>query len=196
MLKNNIDSKSLKLGKLNCENSTASAGIAFSLRDFWNYLTTCGVDFCLRLGIDKYPSLLYFGYGNLGQAENKNLPKTLPGREKIVSYDGELYLDALYDWVLIMNTISYYNRAWTRITGFLGFSGADNSRISHLEAEISTLRSAVNEYDQKLSRYEAIELFDSIKDAGDPFPALHAEEPSEVCVFRTKSISADRVCPE
>ena len=137
-------------------------------------------DFCGSLGVVYYPSLYYFGYGNFAQ-KLPNCSFDSYRSQHIAKYQGELYIDALYDWVWLLHKISYFDKIWGRITSIFS-RGIDRSspNISALEAKVAKLQSDASEYGNRLMKYEALELFDNMPYEGDPFVLLNNEKPSKV----------------
>lgn len=94
--------KSLDIGTFNCE------------------LNKKNIDFCKVMGIDRYPSVFYFGYGSFYQSKPETSMKSLSKemKDRIVRYSADLYVEAIYEWINMLSLISYSQRKWDDITGF------------------------------------------------------------------------------
>lgn len=139
-------------------------------------------DFCQSLAVDRYPSLYYFGYGNFHQ-NIVNITIATSKALKVARYEGDLYLDALYDWVWLLHKISWFDRIADRArTSFLNpwALSAVSKKIKRLENTIATLKSDVDILRNKVQSYETIALFDAMELLGDVFAKLHDEDPSDV----------------
>ena len=138
-------------------------------------------EFCQRLGIDRYPSLYFFGYGNFHQ-KIENLTLAEPLSQHIARYEGELYLDALYDWVKLLSTFSFVDRTYDSIfTSFLNpmASSVHRKKIKILDGEVSNLKQELHVATEKINEYETIKLFESLKLEGDVFRVMTQESPKD-----------------
>ena len=100
---------------------------------------------------------------------------------RLVRFTSDLLPDAIFDWVKMLSTMSWFNRKWDDFWGI--FFPTKHSRllkkVNKLKTEVSNLETKVTDYKGKIDKYKADELFDSLADNGDPFPLLQVE-PSEV----------------
>lgn len=149
------------VGKFDCERSDLSEEI------------------CKELGVDRYPSVYFIGYGNFNNAEGGALIGNVPN-PRVARYAADLYPEALYDWVNMLASLSKWQRRWDDFKGF--FTGRTRSAV-----QLHSMKSRVAEAERKaalfgkeLEKYKANEIFDELDDHGDPFPLLHSLEPDEV----------------
>ena len=133
------------------------------------------------MGVDRYPSLYFFGYGNFHQ-RIEGVSLTVSLAQHIARYEGELYLDALYDWVWLLGKISAVDRGWKSVaTSFLNpaANARHQNRIRELEEQVSNYQREISVAANKINRLETLELFDSLKMEGDVFESMHREPPSD-----------------
>lgn len=159
--------KNLVIGRYNCEEESNT----------W---------LCSELEIKHYPSIVFVGYGNFHQIPSRKSIFTEPTHPRIVRFTADLYPDAIYDWIRMLQTISWLHRVSADIFGFI-FSGGQsirlNKKVAVLKEEIDVLESRVLKYQSKLDQYESQELFDSLELLTDPFPLLHSTVPNQVVFF-------------
>ena len=158
LYKNNND---LKVGKFNCDAPSKN------------------VDICAELGVDRYPSIFYIGYGNFNQAPNKGFIFGSNQTPRIVRYNADLYPEALYDWIRMLSFISWAQRSWDDFVGIFNGKSRSVSRSKKLQEQVNKLENKVEVFGQELEKYKADELFDKLSDNGDPFPILNKLEPDE-----------------
>jgi hypothetical protein len=114
-----------------------------------------------------------------------------PASTHIARFDGDLYLGALYDWVWLLQKISFADRMWDSVRKWLGASplrepthrngGGGESMVRYLGEVERRLQVAETELD----RYRMLELFDNIPFHGDIFQLqLHDLQPSQVIDLR------------
>jgi thiol-disulfide isomerase/thioredoxin len=150
----------LIVGKFNCEAQTENR------------------DLCKTLGIDRYPSILFIGYGNFNQAAKSPFAKSkLP---QTVRYNADLYPEALYDWVLMLAFFSKMHRRWDNFKSLLTGKRSEDSRMKILQKRLVEAERKVEVFGKELEKIKANELFDSLEDKGDVFPILTQLEPDEV----------------
>eukprot|EP01084_Bolivina_argentea_P104708 187480_1 len=126
-----VKDNSVIVGKFNCEKSI-------------EYM-----DFCARVGVTHYPTLMVFGFDTYPDRDVISglfLSKST-GEDKAVKYQADIYLSAVYDWVRSMVAISRFQRIEHRIKSSLGLISPLNPMpvISKLREEIKTLKKQ-NEY--------------------------------------------------
>ena len=157
-----VSSKStdVAVGKFNCESSTNHAEI------------------CQILGVDRYPSIYFLGYGNINQAPQGN-PFGKSSLERMARFTADLYPEAIYDWVRMLIGISNSQRKWDDFTSIFTGNGRFLRKINHLQKELQNSRSKTDSYLEELQRYKAREVFDNIPDNGDSFELLSSIEPDE-----------------
>ena len=153
--------KDLTVGKFNCETPAEN------------------VELCQKLGVDRYPSIYFIGYGNYNQAPKGN-PFGTNKHPNLVRYNADLYPEALLDWIKMLNFMSHAKRRWSDFIGIFTGNSRTERRMKNLEQRllISEKRSYV--FGKELEKYKAIEIFDKMKDHGDPFPLLHDLDPDDV----------------
>ena len=145
-------------------------------------------DICVQLGVDRYPSLFYIGYGNLNQAPAKGWVLGKNELPRVARFNADLYPEAIYDWVQMLSKISGMQRWFDDLKGF--FTGKSRVAIKYqkLQEKYRKQERAIEIYSEALEKYKADELFDSLTDHGDPFKLLanielsDATLPFRVCV--------------
>ena len=161
------NSKSLTVGKFNCEEPSSHESI------------------CQRLSVDRYPSVYFIGYGNLNQGPKGSIfgEASRGSNRRIARYTADLRPEAIYDWIRMLSQISYLQRIWTDIKGI--FNGRTRAALSsdRLKEKLKKVEYREQLFAKELEKYKAIELFDQLTDNGDPFPLLASLEPDEVFVF-------------
>lgn len=154
------DYKSLQLGVFNCEKPLKNA------------------DICGKLKIDRYPSIAYLGYGNfnqgpMGRIIGKNFMPSL------VKFTADLYPEAIYDWLRMLHFMSSTHRYWDDFWGFFTGKSRLSKKNELLKIKIGQLENKTALYGEELEKYKSIELFDKLKNHGDPYPLLATMEPDE-----------------
>jgi thiol-disulfide isomerase/thioredoxin len=140
------------------------------------------MELCRNLGIDRYPSLSYFGYGNFNQGYAGKVIGRPSDNPRVVKFLSDLYPEALLDWVNMLHFMSRMNRYWDDFAGlFTGRSRAFKAANRYKQRTIEAERKA-QLFSAELERYQANEAFDLLSDYGDPFPLLNSLDPDEVHV--------------
>lgn len=85
--------KNLVVGKFNCEKPAQNK------------------EFCLKVGVDRYPSVFFIGYGNLHQSPAGN-PFAANPHPRVARFTADLYPEAIYDWVRMLAQVSAMQRQW------------------------------------------------------------------------------------
>ena len=153
--------KNLVIGKFNCEGSSVH------------------VDLCKKLVVDRYPTLLFLGYGNFNQGPNGALIGKSPN-PRLVRFVSDIYPEAVYDWITMLSFLSGAQRRWDDIVGFFTGKSRTAERLKSLKAKKDAAERKAMLFGQELEKYKANELFDSLDDNGDPFPLAHEMQPDEV----------------
>jgi hypothetical protein len=144
---------------------------------------------CNTFNIDRYPSVAFIGYGNFHQASSSSASSSSFSLFNIfkksqypsfVTYDADLYPEAIYDWILMLNWISYGKRKWNDLLSLFSEKSNRDKKLLALKQQIETLNRKVQLFGNELEKYKAIEVFDSLEDYGDPFPLLHQLKPDQV----------------
>lgn len=144
---------------------------------------------CAELGVYRYPSLYYFGYGDFRQSIPGMMLRR-PNAVHVARFEGDFYLSAVYDWVWLMQKISFADRMWDKVRRLWGAPSlreGDDERTGSkndekLETYLSNLEERLEVAETELDRYRMLELFDSIPYEGDVFSSqLHDLRPSQVC---------------
>ena len=78
------DNKDLVIGKFNCEEPDAN------------------VQACSTLGVDRYPSVFFFGYGNFNQGPDGKIFGASKYK-RIAKYPADLHVEAIYDWIRFLS---------------------------------------------------------------------------------------------
>jgi len=150
-------------------------------------------ELCQKMGVDRYPSIYYIGYGNMNghlvQRSNPQVAVRLDKtNERIVRYNADLYPEALYDWVSMLAGISSAKRSWDDTIGFFTGQSRDRKKVVQMQEQVALLQRKVDLFSSALEKYKADELFDTLKDHGDPYPLLSsltpdkANAPFRICV--------------
>lgn len=161
-----VNNHDLLIGQFNCENSIDQT------------------DICTKFGVDRYPSIYFIGYGNYNQAPPNN-PFGKTKYPNLVRYNADLYPEAIYDWILMLNKMSWFKRRWNE---FLSIFNGNKERQKQYKKfitykkQLDNLEKKVRLFSNELEKYKALELFDSLEDYGDVFPLLHSLEPDEVII--------------
>lgn len=161
-----VNNHDLLIGQFNCENSIDQT------------------DICTKFGVDRYPSIYFIGYGNYNQAPPNN-PFGKTKYPNLVRYNADLYPEAIYDWILMLNKMSWFKRRWS---DFLSIFNGNKERqkqykkFINYKKQLDNLEKKVRLFSNELEKYKALELFDSLEDYGDVFPLLHSLEPDEVII--------------
>lgn len=156
------EKKELVVGKFNCEEPKSN------------------VQICKELGITHYPSIQFVGYGDFNQAVGAKLfgKSDYP---RLVRYNADILPDAIFDWIKMLSTMSWFHRKWDDFWGI--FFPEKYSRllkkVNNMKTEVKSLETQIAESKKKIGKYKADELFDSLTDKGDPFPLLQGT-PSDV----------------
>lgn len=152
--------KDLVVGKFNCEAPAKN------------------VEVCQHLGVDRYPSVYFIGYGAMNQAPKGN-PFASNPQPRVARFTADLYPEAIYDWVLMLAKISSWQRKWEDFKGI--FTGRTRSamKVVALEKKVGELEGKVQLFARSLEKYKADELFDSLSDLGDPFALIATLPPDE-----------------
>ncbi len=148
-------------------------------------LSSAHTDMCASLKINRYPSIYFMGYGNFNQAADGKLFDTSRWTKKkldprIVTFNSDLYPEAIYDWIKLLSTISYVQRRWDDLKG--AFTGRLRSsvRIQAMKQQLAAAEQKAILFGRELEKYKADEMFDSLPDNGDPFPLVNSLDPDEV----------------
>ena len=81
--------KNLVVGKFNCEKPEINR------------------EFCLKVGVDRYPSVFFIGYTDLHQAPAGN-PFAVNPHPRVARFTADLYPEAIFDWVRMLSQVSAY----------------------------------------------------------------------------------------
>ena len=142
--------KDLVVGKFNCEKPAVNN------------------EFCLKLGVDRYPSIYFMGYGSLHQA-----PAGKPFAENphptIARYNADLYPEAIYDWVRMIAQISSTQRSWDDFKSIFTGKSRSAMKAENLKMKVSNIASLsylpilVNDYDSVTCMLQSIYFHQSMK---------------------------------
>jgi thiol-disulfide isomerase/thioredoxin len=161
-------SKELTVGKYNCEDSVES------------------INLCTTLGVTKYPTVKFIGYGNFNQASpTAGVFATIFYRSptpRMVEFVADMYPDAIYDWIRVLSNVSWLQRKADNLWRLLVGTSRAESQVAKLKHELAKLQEKEKHYNIELEKQRTIELFERLQDRGDPFPLLHALEPDKVGV--------------
>lgn len=151
--------RNLLISKFNCERPVENA------------------DFCRELGVDKYPSIFFIGYGDFKQNSKKS------GHSSVVRFVADLYPEAIYDWVRMLTFFSSLHRKWDYVINLFTGNSRLEKKMSDLQERLLLSERKVRVFGKELEKYKALEVFDSLEDEGDVFPLLNQLEPDEVRMF-------------
>lgn len=155
------DNTNLAISMFNCEGSKSHEQI------------------CAQVGIDRYPTIYFLGYGDFNQGpQGAMIGRTR--EQRLVKFVSDLYPEAVYDWVNMLAVMSGIHRRWDDVTGFFTGQSRDAKNIAQLTKLKDEAEKKAFLFGKQLEKYKANELFDSLEDHGDPFPILHGLEPNEV----------------
>lgn len=149
----------LVIGKLNCESPSENVKLCKDV-----------------LEVDRYPSIMFFGYGDFKQIDTKKRRNHYP---MLVRFVADLYPEALYDWIIMLSGISTAHRRWDDVIGFFTGKSRLNKKIEKLQQRLENTEKRAALYGAELERYKAIEVFDTLEDYGDPFPLLNDMSPDQ-----------------
>lgn len=109
--------KDLVVGKFNCEKPAENN------------------ELCLKIGIDRYPSVYFIGYGNLHQVLAGN-PFAANPYPRIARYVADLYPQAIFDWVKMCAQISSFQRSWYDFKGIFTGKSRSADKVKKLKAKV------------------------------------------------------------
>lgn len=159
-------SRSLAIGVFDCEESEEHKAL------------------CDALQVDRYPSLYFIGHGDYYQNKKSfnfknllNLGLFERSSSRIVVYDADIYVAAIYDWIRFLHYVSSLKRSWS---GFWNWFNQNIDRnVDNLYFENDGLHRKVDLFGSSLEQIQMDKIFDNLEDMGDPFPALYNLVPSE-----------------
>jgi hypothetical protein len=105
-----------------------------------------------------------------------------PLSRHVAKYEGELYLDALYDWVRLLRAISFVDRTYESLaSSFLNpmASARHSKRVKQLEGEVYNLKQELSAAAEKLNEYDTIKLFEALDMEGDVFKVMNKDPPKD-----------------
>ena len=86
-------------------------------------LNALNTELCRKIGVDRYPSIYYFGYGslNLSNSSPNNTYKEkamnrISNPKRVVRYVADLYPDRIFDWVRMLRNISRLQRFFVKLS--------------------------------------------------------------------------------
>ena len=88
------DNKNLIVTKFNCDSPTTNTNL------------------CKILSVDRFPSIVFIGYGDFNQIPLKGNIFSKSSQPKIVRYLADLYPEALYEWINSLSHISKMQRGF------------------------------------------------------------------------------------
>ena len=132
---------------------------------------TSSTEVCQALGVDRYPSIYFVGYGDFNQAKQGSIfaKSEIP---RTVRYNADLYPDHILDWVQMLAGISAAQRGVDSLTSLFSRKAGVHKRIEDLQGELDKVDYRMRLYADELERYKADEIFAELPDNGDPFPLL------------------------
>jgi thiol-disulfide isomerase/thioredoxin len=133
---NGGDGRGMEVGVFDCDTESANTEI------------------CQALGVDRYPSIYFIGYGDFNQAHpGKVLAKS--DHPRVVRYNADLYPDRIYDWVQMLAGISAMQRGLDNLRGAFGggSSHGPRRRIADLESDLENSDYRMRLYADELERY-------------------------------------------
>eukprot|EP01031_Cornospumella_fuschlensis_P029523 gene29523-35631_t len=136
-------------------------------------------ELCVSLQVDRYPSLYFIGYGNFHQNPAGKRGLNQPKYPNLVKYVGDLYPEALYDWVVMLSLLSNVHRKWDDFAGIFTGRSRHMKKLENMQKLLVKAEKKANLFGKELEKYKANEIFDSLVDHGDVFPLLNKLEPDE-----------------
>ncbi|RYH28327.1 hypothetical protein EON65_12650 [archaeon] len=140
-------------------------------------------ELCISLQVDRYPSIYFVGYGNFHQMSLGKRGFNQPRYENLVKYVGDLYPEALYDWVVMLTFFSNMHRKWEDFTGIFTGRTRHMKKLASMQKLLIKAEKKANLFGKELEKYKANEVFDSLVNHGDVFPLLNKLDPDEVRIF-------------
>jgi hypothetical protein len=89
-----------------------------------------------------------------------------------VRFSAALYPEAIYDWVQMLAAMSTWQRRWDDFKGLFTGKTRMLKQVEKLKDQVHKLEKKATLFGNELEKYKADELFDSLKDLGDPYPLL------------------------
>lgn len=161
--------KDITVGKFNCESPAENA------------------ELCHKLGVDRYPSIYFVGYGNYHQPPKGKNPFAKNPHPNVVRYTADLYPEALLDWIQMLSFISKVKRRWSDFVGVFTGSTRMQTRMRNLERRLLLSEKRSYTFGKELEKYKALEIFNEMEDYGDPFPLLSEMDPDDVSTLNSLS---------
>lgn len=102
--------------------------------------------------------------------------------DSVVKYPSNYIIpDAVYRWILLLHKYSWIKRFWDDIKDRFSFrrTNRNMSKLLALQDRVQELDYKMQLFGRELEKYKSLELFESLKDHGDPFPLLYELYPDE-----------------
>lgn len=158
----NSNTKDLVVGKFDCEVPATHA------------------DVCKLMGIDRYPSVYFIGYGSLHQGPDGALMgRSVSAFPRVAKYSADMYPEAILDWITMLTGISRLQRSWSDVTGVLTGESRMGRKVQRLRRSMLKTDARIAQLEEEVAGFEAVKIFDSLTDQGDPFAVIN-EPPTEV----------------
>ena len=151
-------SKDLIVGRFNCEVPAKHEGDVFCSSSLHlSLLRTTEV--CKVLGVDRYPSVYFMGYGNFNQGPGGNIIGRNP-EPRLVKFTAALYPEAILDWISMLVQVSHFNRRWDDLVGLFTGKTRHQRKLQVVRQQIDALQTKVGSLSSELGKYKAFEVFD------------------------------------
>lgn len=167
------DNKHLVFGQFDCEKSTKYTAV------------------CRQFEIDRYPTVYFLGFGDYHQSPKGDLF----GKQwnpRLVRYTADMYPEAIYDWIRMLQGISFVKRTWYDLTHIFSSNNRHARLAEKLETENNLLRSKLDLFSWELEKIKADAMFEQLPVNDDCFPLLHSSEPNS-SNFPLRACAADMI---
>ena len=114
--------KDLVVGKFNCESPSQNVKI------------------CQHLGVDRYPSLYFLGYGSFHQAPKNGFIFGENKQPRVARFTADLYPEAIYDWIRMLTMISKSQRMYDDIKGVFTGKSRSSGKIEALKSRVRIVK--------------------------------------------------------
>lgn len=117
------------------------------------------LDICKVLGVDRYPSVYFIGYGNFNQGPNGNVLGKNP-EPRVVKFTAALYPEAILDWISMLAQVSHFNRRWDDMVGLFTGKTRHQKKLQVVKQQMDALQSKVVSLSTEVGKFKAFEIFD------------------------------------
>lgn len=111
------------------------------------------------LGVDRYPSVYFIGYGNFNQGPNGNIIGRNP-EPRLVRFTADMYPEAILDWISMLTQVSHFNRKWDDLVGIFTGKTRHQKKLQVVKLQVNVLQDKVVSLSSEVGKYKAFEIFD------------------------------------